>query len=103
MNLAEAKAAALETWFSSAHADEITYNGTAIYGHLSYGGGNAPTARHATLTVQVSDVAAPTYRDAVVINSTTWRVYSDGGEAIIAGDGLTWDIPLIRDEKPKAF
>ena len=102
MNLSEARASALNTCFSSAHADALTYAGTSIYGHVTYGG-NAPTARHATLTVRVSDVAAPAYRDTVVIGSTTWRVHSDGGEAIITGDGLTWEIPLIRDEKPRAF
>lgn len=104
MNLSEAKAKALEKWFDPEFADLITYNGADIYGHVSYGGRNAPTALHATLTVKVSDVPAPAYRDPVIINGITWRVFQDEGlSIIIKGDGLTWDLPLARDEKPKAF
>ncbi|BBO92055.1 hypothetical protein [Desulfosarcina ovata] len=104
MNLADAKVYAMDVLFSADHADLITYNGSPIYGHITYGGRNAPTAKHATLTVRVSDVPDPQYRDTVIVGSTTWRVFQDQSQdVIIAGDGLTWEIPLIRDEKPRAF
>lgn len=106
MNLANARSYAMEKWFDSEFSDQITYNGTEIQGHISYGGGsaNAFIADYATLVIRVADVPAPAYRDTVIINETPWQVHQDETQAIIIrGDGLTWELPLIKDEKPKAW
>lgn len=82
--------------------ETVTYKGSEIPGIVDYGGkGHGENARTATLTVKVLDVPDPAYRDTVVIGSTTWRVFKDSGqEVIIRGDGRTWELPLIRDERP---
>ena len=103
MNIADAKAFAMDKWFDPAYADQITYNGVDIYGHVIYGGNNV-FAKHATIIVQVSDVADPQYRDLVEINGTAWRVYRhDNSDVIIKGDGQTLEIPIFKDEKPRVF
>ncbi|WP_054031018.1 head-tail joining protein [Desulfatitalea tepidiphila] len=101
MNLDDAKSAALAVWFDTGIAESITYNGSAIPGHISYSEpGKAAYANHAVLTVRRSDVPAPAYRDTVVIDGATWRVYQDDGQApICGGDELTWDIPIMRGER----
>ena len=102
MNLTEAKAFSLEKWFNPAYgADQITYNGTAIYGHVIYGGTGKSISRHATIIVMVSDVEDPQHRDTVVIGGTTWRVFRDSGNTAIKGDGQTWEIPIYREEKSR--
>ncbi len=101
MNLTDATAAALSAWFDPGYAESITYNGSAIRAHIAYGeSGGASYAHHATLTVRRSDVPAPAYRDTVVIDGATWRVFQDDGQApVCGGDALTWDIPIIRGER----
>jgi len=49
----------------------------------------------AEIMVRASDVAAPAYRDEVVIDSATWYV-----RRILSGDGLAWKLELISDERP---
>jgi hypothetical protein len=92
---------ALAAWFAADFADTVIYNGTQIYGHVVYdGGGSGANAKHGTVIVQVSDVAIPAYRDTVVIDGETWTVVDHNG---VDGDGHTWSIPVVRDEKPRAF
>ncbi len=59
-----------------------------------------PWPKNATLTVRASVVPDPQYRDTIVIGGNTWKVLT--GQQI-TGDGWTWEIPIIRDEKPRAF
>jgi hypothetical protein len=55
----------------------------------------------AWIEVKVSDVPAPKYRDVVVIGADTFYVYQDDDVTPEKDDsGLTWIIPLIRDERP---
>lgn len=49
----------------------------------------------AIVTVKVSDVANPSYRDTVTIGSDTFRVFQR-----ISGDGGTWTLALISEERP---
>jgi len=83
-------------------ARTITYNGSDIPAVVDYGmspsGENARTAR---ITVKVSDVPSPAYRDTVVIGSDTWRVFRDPNQEVaVKGDGHVWELSLIRDERP---
>ncbi len=93
---------AMAAWFADGIADTITYNGTDIPAHVEYGSQETDNAaRTAVITVRTSDVAAPGYRDTIVINGATWRVYQDRRqEVIIEGDGHTWKIPVRRAERP---
>jgi len=103
MDMNAAISNAMGVWFSDGLTTEITYNGTTgIRAHIDYGGGSTGTvADTAVIEVQVSDVAAPAYRDTVIIAGITWRVYQDRNqEAVIKGDGHTWLIPIKKDEKP---
>jgi hypothetical protein len=45
--------------------------------------------------VRVSDVAAPDYRDTVVIGTETWRMQTK-----ISGNGFSWELALERAEAP---
>lgn len=47
------------------------------------------------ITVKASDVAAPDYRDTVVVDSATWYV-----RRILEGAGDIWTLELTRDERP---
>ena len=99
----DAVTAAMDVWFGTDMDPEtVTYNGTDISGHVDYGGrSDGENARTAVLEVKVSDVSDPAYRDTVVINGVTWRVYRDQSqEVVIQGDGYTWKLPVTRDERP---
>ena len=85
----------------------ITYNGApvtalnVIYGQA--GGAGTVHADLAEIEVDADDVESPQYRDTVIIegNSNAWRVHRDAIRGLaISGDGYTWKIPLIRDERP---
>lgn len=90
----------MAAWFDTGFAESVTYNGSVIQAHISYGGKNSPMGDHATLTVKRSDVTAPSYRDTVVIDGLTWRVFQDEGQnVIIKGDALVWDVPIIKGER----
>ena len=59
----------------------------------------------AELTVKVSDVADPSYRDTVIISSGllagTWKVFRDRTrQMLIRGDDNLWVVPIIKDERP---
>ena len=100
----DAVTAAMAVWFGPGMDPEtVTYKGTGIPGHISYGGrSDGENARTAILEVRVSDVPNPTYRDTAVINGVTWRVYRDQSqEVVIQGDGYTWKLPITRDERPR--
>ncbi len=100
MKFEDAKSAALEEWFRPDFSEAIIYNGANIQGHITYGGPNSLIADQAVLTVRVSDVPAPAYRDTVVIGGQAWRVYQDEKQGvIIKGDSMTWDLMLIRGER----
>lgn len=99
-------AAALDLWFSTdIGAVAVTYTpdvgeGTpvSIYGHVEYGAGEHG-GHGAILDVRVSDVANPQYGDDVVIGSVAWRVARPGGRADFEGDGHSWRLPLVRDQR----
>ncbi len=83
----------------------VSYNGAditaldVVYGQSAGGAVHADTAE---LEVDAADVPAPQYRDAVVIAGITWRVHRDEARGLaITGDGHTWRIPLIKDERIK--
>ncbi len=81
----------------------ITYNGTDIPAHIGEQHQDAQR-RTVVVTVRQSDVAAPAYRDRVVINGVQWRLFKDqnrNSAPTITGDGLTWQITLYRDERPR--
>ncbi len=83
----------------------VTYAGQPIvaldlrFGENTTGAVHADTAE---IEVAAADVPAPQYRDAVVIAGITWRVHRDEARGLaITGDGHTWRIPLIKDERIK--
>lgn len=82
----------------------ITYDGTPVVAlDVIYGGsvGGAVHADTAVVEVACTDVPAPVYQHTVVIDGVSWRVHRDRGRGLaISGDGYTWKIPLIRDERP---
>jgi hypothetical protein len=79
--------------------ETITYNGASILAGVSYEEDLEQKDKAAkakcVIVVKTADVAAPTYRDTVVIGSTTWKVLN-----IAKGDGYTWTLKLYRDERP---
>lgn len=81
------------------HAEEITYAGSTITAIVNHGekpaSGAGSTVQKATLFVKVSDVAAPAYLDAVVINSDTFYV-----QRRLGGDGYVWELAIETDERP---
>jgi hypothetical protein len=80
-------------------AQTVTYAGAEIPAIFTSGEDleerSDSVAATAVLLVRVSDVANPTYRDAVVVGSDTWYVRSISG-----GDGHVWTLALERDERP---
>jgi len=103
MTLADQLSTDLSVFFDADDfAQTITYNGASINALVDYGMyGSGENARTARIIVKASDVAAPAYRDTVVIAGTTWRVFRDPDrEVAVKGDGHVWELALIRDEKP---
>jgi len=102
MTWADAIENAMGVWFDDEFTKEITYDGETVRAHVQYGGRSTGTvANTAVIEVKVANVAAPTYRDPVIIDGVTWRVYRDREqEAIIQGDGYVWQVPIKRDERP---
>ena len=99
--LKEQAAADLAARFSTdlPWVEAITYNGTpGVPAFVSYGEDlderPGSHAARAEVTLRVSDVPDPDYRHPVVIGSHTWRVAK-----IIKGDGQTWTLELMRDER----
>lgn len=86
-------------------ATTITYNTASIKAIVHYGarrtrGSNQAVSCDAWLEgVKASDVAMPVYRDTVVIGTNTFRVMKDDS-AQPEGDGISWIIDLVRDERP---
>lgn len=99
MTLATQMESDLDILFSTDDfAISVTYAGTAIPGLVDYHddpdmepGGRSSRA---TLEVRVSDVAAPAYRDTVVIDGNTWHVLG-----VMSGDGHVWTLEVLRDER----
>lgn len=86
-------------------ARTVTYNGTDIPAIVDFGLESQrygpSSAKAAVLYVKNSDVAAPAYRDTVVMDGATWRVFRDRDQdVVIEGDGHVWKIPVTRDERP---
>lgn len=81
------------------HAESVTYNGSSIVAIVDYEEDldERPGGRFvgATMRVKASDVAAPAYRDVVVIGSETWQVQS-----VESGDGYVWVLKLEREHRP---
>lgn len=90
----------LDAFFNTGEfAEAITYAGSSINAVVSYGENldeqTGSAVAKATIFVKVSDVSNPTYRDIVIINSTTYYV-----RRIIEGNGLVWKLQLETDERP---
>jgi len=80
-------------------AETISYNGSNVPAIFAYSEnpddvGDA-TQAVAEIYVKTSDVAAPNYRDVVIIGATTWYV-----RRIKEGAGYTWLLELYRNERP---
>lgn len=52
-------------------------------------------AAEAMALVKVSEVPNPAYRDKLTINGRQWRVAE-----VIEGDGRTWSLALVDDQRP---
>lgn len=80
-------------------ATTVTYAGESISAIVSYNDNldeqSGSAVATAILWVKVTDVAAPAYRDAVVIEAVTWYM-----RKILFGDGHIWQLELERDERP---
>ena len=102
MGIRDNMEAALDNLFSTDGLGEsITYNGDSITAIvdpskdvLDETSGHRRVIRR-SIEVGVSDVATPAYRDAVVIDSETWRVLE-----IEASDWYSHTLILERDERP---
>ena len=82
-------------------ARTVTYNGSDIPAIVDFGMQAGESAKAAVVFVKALDVPAPAYRDMVVIDGSTWRVFRDRNQsAEIEGDGHVWKIPITRDERP---
>lgn len=81
---------------------EITYAAAPVVAlDITYGGSVGTVhADTAEIEVDVADVPSPAYRDLVMIGSDTWRVHRDDARGlVIKGDGVSWKIPIIKDER----
>ena len=90
----------LATFFNTAEfAQTIFYDSVVIPALVDYTA--MPSSRDsvrydASILVKTSDVPIPAYRKSVVIGAATWVT---GQPEDCEGDGLTWKIPLSRDER----
>jgi len=101
MAFSDLKTSALSLQFSTDYfADTVTYNGSEIPAVVDYmeNPDEPPGTQHdrCEILVRSSDVASPAYRDTVVINSVTWRVFKPKS----SGDNEVHVIQLYRDERP---
>ena len=92
----------LDVFFDEEHfAESVTYNGEEILAVVDYGEdldevtGNETNRVADTVMIKASDVAAPAYRDTVVIGDYTYTVLRRK-----SGDGDMWTLELSRDERP---
>lgn len=105
MTLKTQMATDLAAFFNSDEfAESVTYAGTAITavvmpGEIMEAGGSMTaerTVKRATLFVKATDVAAPAYRDSVVIDGETWRVIQIHGE----DEEGVWELGIEKEMKP---
>jgi hypothetical protein len=75
----------------------VTYNGAAVSASFQIKTEETAEGRRqvAEIIVSAADVAAPAYRDAVVIAGETWRVLRT-----ISSDTYSHRLELLRDEAP---
>jgi hypothetical protein len=75
----------------------VTYNGAAVSASFQIKTEETAEGRRqvAEIIVSAADVAAPVYRDAVVIAGDTWRVLRT-----ISSDTYSHRLELLRDEAP---
>jgi len=91
--------AAFEAAFADL-AETVTYNGAELPAVLTYGpvagevSGMPSRSDMAELDVLKSDVAAPAYRDTVVIGATTWTVHR-----VLSGDEWAWHLLISTNER----
>lgn len=83
-------------------AQVVTYNSVIInavesYAELMPENERISIKRQKIIYVKASDVAAPAYRDTVIINGVTWHVGPENEHEDLRG---TWKLPLYRDERP---
>ena len=77
--------------------ETVTYNGAAVSASFQIRTEETTEGRRqvAEIIVSAADVAAPAYRDAVVIDGATWRVMRT-----LSSDNYTHRLELIKDESP---
>jgi len=102
MTLNDQLATDLSIFFDNADfAEIVTYNGASITAIVDYKtnldpvGSRGSAMATAEMSVKVSDVAVPAYRDTVVIGSATWKV-----RRTLNGAGDVWQLEIYRDERP---
>lgn len=80
-------------------ATSCTYAGTSIDAVWNPGMSSRDTppsqVGQGELTIKTADVSSPAYRDAVIIDGTTWHV-----KQVLYGDDDTWTL-LLYNERPK--
>lgn len=90
--------AAFEAAFATL-AETVSYNGADVLGSVVYSEDLAARPGRsmmadAEIDILKSAVAAPAYRDTVVIGGVTWRV-----RHIISGDEWAWRLAISTDER----
>ena len=80
---------------TDAWAQTVTYNGTDISAILVEYTKDDNRRDTAKIQVRAADVAAPDYRDTVVISGDTWTV-----KRWTEGDGIAWEILLEKSVRP---
>lgn len=105
MTLKTQMATDLAAFFNAGEFGEsVTYAGTAITAVVTERRGTGEenvmtaerTVKQASLYVKASDVAAPAYRDAVVIGSDTWHVIQIPG----TDEEGVWMLGIEKESRP---
>lgn len=89
-------------WNTSEFATTVTYGTTSITAQVIYGDAEEVGEERqdfkvdkARISVKVSDITTPAYRDEITIGSDTWYV-----QRIISGDEVEWLLGIEKDERP---
>jgi hypothetical protein len=101
----EQMAADLDVFFNlDEFAEMVSYsdgtNTTSVKGILDFGGTEFDKqASTGKITVKKSDVPSPGYRHTFTIDGETWTVKADKSGLDISGEGLTWEIGIVKKER----
>lgn len=98
MDYSDAITEATNCWFDDAYTDSLTYNGTAVRGHVNFYA-SSPDGVLAEIMVKKSDVPSPAYRDVIIFEGVTYYAMGPEKEVIKEGDAVSWTIWISRDVK----